>query len=126
MTTKRENNKIKSEIDAYALAIALVLAMICITASAASVFEGVWTVKDTDGKPFEITLSAWFSEGEPRRGYGRYLEGRRKCRVMTWTTGWTTKIMTDGDQYKKAAYAKGQLVDGKPDDTSGAKRRSEQ
>ena len=34
---------------AYALATGLVLAMLSIAASAASVFEGVWTVKDIDG-----------------------------------------------------------------------------
>jgi hypothetical protein len=34
------------------------LAMTTFAALAASEFEGVWAVKDTSGKPFEITLSA--------------------------------------------------------------------
>ena len=41
--------KLNARSTAYALATGLVLAMMCISASAASVFEGVWTVKDTDG-----------------------------------------------------------------------------
>ena len=42
--------------------------------------------------------------------------------VLTWNTGWTTKIMKDGNQYKKAAYGKGQLVNGKPVNTSDAEK----
>lgn len=108
---------------AYALATCLVLAIMSISASAASVFEGVWTVKDTDGKPFEITLSA---DGSAKASRGEGMVGTWKddgsAAVITWNTGWTTKIMTDGNQYKKAAYGKGQLVDGKPSNTSDAEK----
>ena len=108
---------------AYALATSLVLAMLSISASAASVFEGAWTVKDTDGKPFEITLSA---DGSAKASRGEGMVGTWKddgsAAVITWNTGWTTKIMKDGNQYKKAAYGKGQLVDGKPVDTSDAEK----
>ena len=108
---------------AYALATGLVLAMLSIAASAASVFEGVWTVKDIDGKPFEITLSA---DGSAKASRGEGMVGTWKgdgsAAVITWNTGWTTKIMKDGDRYKKAAYGKGQLVDGKPVNTSDAEK----
>ena len=108
---------------AYALATGLVLAMLSISASAASVFEGVWTVKDTDGKPFEITLS---EDGSAKASRGEGMVGAWKddgsAAVITWNTGWTTKIMKDGDRYKKVAYGKGQLVDGKPVNTSDAEK----
>ena len=108
---------------AYALATGLALATMSISASAASVFEGVWTVKDTDGKPFEITLS---EDGSAKASCGEGMVGTWKddgsAAVITWNTGWTTKIMKDGNQYKKAAYGKGQLVDGKPDDISDAEK----
>jgi hypothetical protein len=32
--------------------------------------------------------------------------------VITWNTGWTTKITKERDQYKKTAYGKGQPLDG--------------
>jgi hypothetical protein len=46
---------------------------------AASDFEGVWKVKDTAGKQFELTLSG--GQGNPRGGNDRQLEGRgqRRC-----------------------------------------------
>lgn len=115
--------KLNARSTVYALATSLVFAVMCSSASAASVFEGVWTVKDTDGKPFEITLSA---DGSAKASRGEGMVGTWKddesAAVITWTTGWTTKIMKDGNQYKKAVYAKGRLVDGKPDHTSGAEK----
>lgn len=108
---------------AYALVTGLVLAIMSVSASAAGDFEGVWTVKDTDGKPFEITLSA---DGSAKASRGEGMVGTWKddgsAAVITWNTGWTTKIMKDGNQYTKAAYGKGQLVDGKPVNTSDAEK----
>jgi len=40
------------------LAAFVVSAATAFAALAGSDFEGVWAVKDTDGKPFDITLSA--------------------------------------------------------------------
>lgn len=115
--------KLNMRSTAYALATGVFLAIVSISASAASVFEGVWKVKDTDGKPFEITLSA---DGSAKASRGEGMVGTWKddgsAAVITWNTGWTTKIMTDGNQYKKAAYGKGQLVDGKPSNTSDAEK----
>ena len=105
------------------LATGLALAIMSISASAASIFEGAWKVKDTDGKPFEITLSA---DGTAKASRGEGLAGTWKddgtAAVITWDTGWTTKIMKDGNQYKKAAYGKGQPTDGKPVNTSDAEK----
>ena len=42
--------------------------------------------------------------------------------VITWSTGWTTKIVKDGDGYKKTAYGKGQPLDGPPTNSSDAQK----
>ena len=77
--------------------------LICMTslpALAVSAFEGVWQVKDTSGKPFEITLS---SGGAAKATRGEGITGTWKeegdVAVITWNTGWTTKITKQGNQY---------------------------
>jgi hypothetical protein len=42
--------------------------------------------------------------------------------VITWDTGWTTKIIKEGNQYKKAAYCQGQASDAAPANSSDAER----
>jgi predicted secreted protein len=90
-------------------------------ALAASSFEGVWKVKDTAGHPFEITLS---SGGAAKATRGEGMTGTWKeqddSAVITWSTGWTTKITKQGDQYVKAAYRRGQSLTATPANTSDA------
>jgi hypothetical protein len=43
--------------------------------------------------------------------------------VITWDTGWTTKIAKKGKVYKKTTYGKGQPLDGAPTNTSDAKEK---
>jgi hypothetical protein len=90
---------------------------------AASEFEGTWKVTDTGGKPFEITLAenaaAKADRGEGMSGTWKE-EG--KTAVITWNTGWITKITKEGNRYKKSAYRKGQSLDSAPANTSEAER----
>lgn len=71
-----------------------------------SEFTGTWAVKDTEGNPFEITL---FASGiaEADRACegmtGTWTEEGPSA-VITWDTGWTTKITKTGSQYIKTAY----------------------
>ena len=92
-------------------------------ALAASAFEGVWKVKDTAGHPFEITLS---SDGAAKATRGEGMTGTWKeegnSAVITWNTGWTTKITKEGDRYIKAAYGKGQSLTATPTNTSEAEK----
>src|SRR5271169_6940450 len=53
----------------------LALAMTTVAAIAASEFEGVWKVKDSSGKPFEITLSA---DGTATATRGKGMQGKWK------------------------------------------------
>lgn len=90
---------------------------------AASAFEGVWKVKDTAGQPFEITLSGG---GVAKATRGEGLTGTWKeegnAAVITWNTGWTTKITNEGNRYQKAAYRKGQALDAPPTNSSDAEK----
>lgn len=75
-------------------------------AFAADDFAGTWQVKDTNGTPFEITLSEDGSASANRAGEG--MKGTWKAEdgvaVISWEDDWTTKISKDGDGYKKTAY----------------------
>jgi hypothetical protein len=99
------------------------IGMINVGSLAAGAFEGVWKMADTGGQPFEITLS---SGGVAKATRGEGMNGTWKeegdAAVITWDTGWTTKIIKDGNQYKKTAYGKGQTLDALPANSSGAEK----
>jgi hypothetical protein len=116
-------NRIRS-IAAVMLAAGLALAMTAFAAPAASEFEGVWAVKDSKDRPFEITLSA---DGKATSTQEKAKEGTWKeeggVAVITWTTGWTTKIMKEGDHYVKTVFKKGVPLDGPPSNKSDAVKK---
>jgi hypothetical protein len=105
------------------LAAVLALGMTSFASLAASDFEGVWTVKDTGGHPFDITLSG---DGTAKANRASGMVGTWKqegnSAVISWNTGWTTKIAKEGDQYKKTAYGKGQPLDGPPVNSTDAQK----
>jgi len=86
---------------------------------AAGAFEGVWNVADTGGQPFEITLS---SGGVAKATRGEGMNGTWKEDGNAAVTGWTTKIMKEGDQYKKTAYSKDQPPNAPPANSSAAEK----
>ncbi len=98
----------------------LAAAALSVAAFAAGEFEGTWKVKDTKGKEFNITLAAG---GKASADRGEGLTGTWKedggVAVITWSTGWTTKIAKEGSGYKKTAYKKGDAA-GEPANTSDA------
>ena len=105
---------------ANAVAAAFALALMSISGLAASDFEGTWKVKDKNGKPYEITLSADGSaqKSAPNEGTGKWKE-EANAAVITWDNGWTEKITKEGDQYKRAGFGKGAPLDGPPVFTTG-------
>jgi hypothetical protein len=106
-----------------AVTVACLVGMTSFASLAASAFEGVWKVKDTAGRPFEITLS---SRGVAKATRGKGMTGTWKeegnAAVIRWKTGWTTKITNEGGQYRKTAYRKGQALDAPPANSSDAER----
>jgi hypothetical protein len=105
------------------LGVAAAIAMSPVASLAASGFEGVWKVKDTGGKPFEITLA---ENGVAKASRGEGLSGTCKeqdrSAVITWDTGWITKIAKEGDRFTKTAYRKGQPLDSTPANSSDAEK----
>ncbi len=106
-----------------AVAALFVTVMMPLNSFAASEFAGEWKVKDTTGKPFEITLS---ENGGAKATRGEGMSGTWKeegnSAVITWTTGWVTKIRGEDGRYKKAAYKKGQSLEGQPANSSDAEK----
>jgi hypothetical protein len=100
-----------------------VLALTTFATLAASEFGGVWRVQDSNGKPFQITLSA---DGSAKADRGEGMTGTWKedggSAVITWDTGWTTKISKEGNKYKKTAYDKGKPSEGAPTNSSDAEK----
>ena len=97
-----------------AIALAIVLSA---SAFAASGFVGKWKTTDTEGKPFTIWLSDDGTAKGDRADEG--LSGMWKeegnAAVITWDSGWVTKISKEGNSYKKTALEKGKPV-GSPSD----------
>lgn len=99
-------------------------AFFSVAALAGDMVPGVWSVKDTKGNDFNITLSEDGKASAERAGEG--LSGTWKKEgdavVISWQSGWTTKIKKSGEGYMKAAYDKGTALDGDPTHTSDAKK----
>ena len=104
-------------------AAALLLALTTVASLGASQFEGKWSVADTAAKAFEITLAADGSAKANRDAEGMTGTWKEEdsAAVITWDTGWTTKISKDGDKYTKTAFKKGEAT-GKPANSSAAEK----
>ena len=106
------------------LTAAVALAMTAVASFAASEFEGTWNVTDTAGKAFEIALASDGSAKANRASEGMTGTWKEEgsAAVITWNTGWTTKISKDGDKYTKTAFTKGEPMGGKPANSSVAEK----
>jgi hypothetical protein len=104
---------------------AIVALMMAAAASfAASEFEGTWSVTDTSGKAFEITLASDGTAKANRSSEGMTGTWKEEgtAAIIKWNTGWTTMIAKDGDKYTKTAFKKGEPTTGKPINSSPAEK----
>jgi uncharacterized lipoprotein NlpE involved in copper resistance len=96
-------------------------------AALAAGFEGTWKVKDSEGKPFEITLKADGTATGTHKAYKEGLKGTWKeeagAAEIHWDTGWTTRIVKEDDTYKKSAFKPGAPLSGPPTNTSDAEKK---
>lgn len=97
--------------------------MIGVSISAmAGEYDGTWKLKDTHGKPFEVTLN---QDGtatgalENMSDQGTWKEDNGAA-VIQWKTGWTTRIAKKGSKYLKTAFKPGTSLTDKPTSTSVA------
>ena len=98
-------------------AIAFAIVLTSAAGFAAEGFVGKYKTTDTDGKPFTIWLSDDGNAKGDRANEG--LAGMWKeegsAAVITWDSGWVTKITKEGESYKKTAEKDGKPV-GSPAD----------
>ena len=89
---------------------------------AATQFEGTWNTQDTKGNPFKISLMADGKAKGDRADEG--LTGTWKAEgdsaVITWDSGWVTKITKQGDKFEKQAFEKGDTA--APSHTAAAQK----
>jgi len=102
-------------------AIAFAIVLTSAASFAASGFVGKWKTTDTDGKAFTIWLS---DDGKAKgdranEGLAGMWKEEGSAAVITWDSGWVTKITKDGDGYKKSAEKDGEPV-GSPADVEKA------
>ena len=97
---------------AATLAVVAFAAVVSAGAVAASEFEGKWQVKDTKGKPFEITLSQDGTAKGNRTAEG--LKGTWKAVgdavLITWGLGMDHKNHEEGQHVQKTALQNGKPV----------------
>jgi len=98
-------------------AIAFAIVLTGTAVFAAEGFVGKYQTTDSNGKAFTIWLSDNGSAKGDRANEG--LQGMWKedgnAAVITWDSGWVTKITKDGDKYTKTAEKDGKPV-GSPAD----------
>ncbi|WP_072372347.1 hypothetical protein [Hyphomicrobium sp. NDB2Meth4] len=69
-------------------------------------FAGTWQVKDSSGSDFKIMLDKDGTARADRGSEGMKGKWEEKdgTAVISWDTGWTTKIAKQGEHYKKTAF----------------------
>jgi hypothetical protein len=86
-------------------------------------FQGTWKVKDSSGRPFDITLLA---DGKATSTMHPDQTGSWKEQdstvVITWSTGWSSKIESSDGHYRHTAYRPGQSLQGSPNNMSDAEK----
>jgi hypothetical protein len=91
---------------------ALALTIAVAAALAAGGFAGKYETTDTNGKPFTISLAEDGTAKGNRADEG--LQGKwteeGNAAVITWDSGWVTKIAKDGESYTKSAEKDGKPV----------------
>jgi hypothetical protein len=88
-------------------------------------YEGSWLLYDTHGNGVEATFSAdgaaSGTHGDAmKHGAWKEVDG---AVVITWKTGWATRIAKEGGKYVKTSYKPGATVGDVPTDTSEAKKK---
>lgn len=93
-------------------------------AHAQNSFTGLWKVRSTTGRPFQMLLA---DDGEALANLHQGMIGVWKedgnGAVIRWRTGWTTKIVREGDHYVHTSYRPG-TSSGRPAGRSGAEKES--
>jgi hypothetical protein len=101
-----------AKVTAAFAAIAFAVVLTSAAGFAAEGFVGTYKTTDTEGKTFTIWLS---DDGKAKgdranEGLAGMWKEAGNAAVITWDSGWVTKITKDGDNYTKTAEKDGKLV----------------
>ena len=90
-------------------AIAFAIVLTSAAGFAAEGFVGKYKTTDSKGEPFTIWLSDdGVAKGDrANEGLAGMWKEEGSAAVITWDSGWVTKITKEGDSYKKTAFEKG-------------------
>jgi hypothetical protein len=116
-------NKVLSRGAGLVVAATLAVALSIGTAQAATDFTGTWITTDTMGHPMQIDL---YANGNARlvrageRVTGKWAAGD-KYALISWRSGWSTKIVKRIGKFKKFAY-ENPTAEGRPVDKALAVR----
>lgn len=110
----------------YSILITFIFSIGIFSNAMAGEYEGSWQLYDTHGGGFEATLSkdgsASGTHGDSmKHGTWKEVDG---AVIISWKTGWTTKIAKEGNKYIKTSYKPGTTVADKPTDSSEAKKKN--
>ena len=102
----------------------VLLMLMSIGVSLGADWAGKYLTEDSKGHAFTITLSGdGKATGEK---HGTVLKGTWSAdggaAVIKWTTGWTTKLSHEGDDYEKTAFRPGTRITEKPISAVAAKK----
>ena len=114
----------RSRIATIILAALVATVMTAFASFAASDYEGTWSVKGLERHAVRLALTA---DGKATathpKGMNRTWKEDGGVTVISWDTGWTTKIAKSGDKYVKTTFKKGKPLTGKPTNTSDAVKK---
>lgn len=103
---------------------AALLTLMSAGAGFAADWTGQYLTEDSKGNAFTIVLGDDGNATGEKQGHA--MEGSWSDSgdgaVIKWTTGWTTKLTKDGDDYKKTAFRPGTPMSGKPASAVAAKK----
>ncbi|MGH6866957.1 MAG: hypothetical protein ACREDO_12510 [Methyloceanibacter sp.] len=114
-------NRVLSKVATCIAAVVLAVGLSALSPTG-SEFVGKWKTDDVKGKPMEIVLSKDGTAKGTRQGEGltgKWEAGKNNV-VINWDSGWTTKIVKNGDKFAKLAYEAGKPAKGRPDHRSAA------
>lgn len=117
--------KLTTNFNKYAALLSMVLFIGLSSNVFAGEYEGSWMLYDTHGDDFEATLSA---DGTASGTHGDSMKHGTWTEVdgavvISWKTGWTTRIAKQGDKYVKTSFKPGTTITDAPTDTSDAKKK---
>ena len=103
-------------------AMAVVLSM-AFAAFAASEFDGTWTTKDGEGNSVDVTIGDGKAVSDHPVATAGTVTDEGGSAVIRWTSGWTSVLSKQGEDFVLNSFEKGAPLDGQPTLSSPAQKK---